>query len=233
MGGVLGLDGCKAGWIGIVLSETESATAVFGPTIDDVVSAATDLTPVTVIGVDIPIGIPESGPRQADALARQMLGSRASSVFSTPVRAALEADVFSEANELSRALSGKGLTRQSYALREKILEFDAYLARSRAEIIEVHPEVAFAQMNGTAVPWSKKTWAGHARRRELLARHGIELPRELGPAGAYAAVDDVLDAAAVAWIALHHAHGRSRSLPDPPEPMSRGGTGAIWISAGP
>jgi len=230
MSGVLGLDGCKAGWIGIVLSPAEPA-AVFGNTIDDVVAAASARIPIQVIAIDIPIGIPESGPRQADTQARRMLQSRASSVFSSPIRAALEAGSFAEANALSRELTGKGLTQQSYALREKILEIDGYLARSQAEIIEVHPEVAFAQMNGSPVPWSKKTWAGHERRRSLLAQRGIALPGDLGPAGAYASVDDVLDAAAAAWIARHHARGHTRSLPAPPELMSHDGRGAIWICA--
>ena len=233
MSGVLGLDGCKTGWIGIVLSDDAAPAAVFGHTVDRVVRAATDLMPISVLGIDIPIGLPESGPRQADALARQRLGSRASSVFSTPIRAALEAEPYAEANTLSRTMSGHGVSAQSYALREKILEIDGYLARSTVEIIEVHPEVAFAQMNGVAVPWSKKTWAGHERRRVLLAQQGIVLPTELGAAGAYASVDDVLDAAAAAWIAQHHARGESRSLPDPPEPMSNNGTGAIWIAAPP
>jgi predicted RNase H-like nuclease len=57
--------------------------------------------PITVLGIDIPIGLPESGPRLADALARQVLGSRASSVFSTPIRAALEAEPYAEANALA------------------------------------------------------------------------------------------------------------------------------------
>lgn len=92
--------------------------------------------------------------------------------------------------------------------------------------------MAFAQRNGSPVPWSKKTWAGHERRRRLLAEQGITVRSELGQAGAYAAVDDVLDAAAAAWVASAHARGTTRSLPDPPEPMSRGGRGAIWVVAG-
>jgi predicted RNase H-like nuclease len=227
--GVLGLDGCKAGWIGVVLSDHALLGAVFGGTVEQVVAAAGRLGQIRVIAIDIPIGIPEAGPRQADVLARQMLPGRASSVFSTPIRAAIEAATHAEANEASRRLSGKGLSAQSYALAQKILEIDRYLARATVPVIEVHPEVAFSQMNGVPVPWSKKTWAGHERRRALLAEQGIVVPNEIGDAGAYGGVDDVLDAAAAAWIARHHFAGTTRSLPDPPEPMSREGTGAIWI----
>lgn len=229
MSGVLGLDGCKAGWIGVVLVD-EVASAVFGSTADAVVQAAEAISTIDVIAIDIPIGIPEAGRREADALARAMLAGRASSVFSTPIRAALEATTFADANAASLALTGKGLSQQSYALRSKILEIDDYLGRATIPVIEVHPEVVFAQMNGmVAVPWSKKTWAGHERRRALLAEQGIVLSGELGVAGRYAASDDMLDAAAAAWIARLHAADETRSLPHPPEPMSNGGTGAIWI----
>lgn len=230
MSRVLGLDGCKAGWIGVVLAGEAPPTAVFGSTIDAVLRAAEGDAPIGVIAIDIPIGIPESGRREADSLARAMLAGRASSVFSTPIRDALEAPTFAEANAASLTRTGKGLSQQSYALRTKILEIDDYLTRATIPVIEVHPEVVFAQMNGLApVPWSKKTWAGHERRRALLAEQGIVLSGELGMAGQYAASNDMLDAAAAAWIARLHAEGGTRSLPHPPEPMSNGCTGAIWI----
>jgi predicted RNase H-like nuclease len=69
MSGVLGLDGCKAGWIGIVLADDDVRGAVFGGIVDHVVAGAERLSPIRVIAIDIPIGIPEAGPRQADALA--------------------------------------------------------------------------------------------------------------------------------------------------------------------
>ena len=34
--------------------------------------------------IDVPIGIPDVGPRRADLLARAFVGPRASSVFATP-----------------------------------------------------------------------------------------------------------------------------------------------------
>lgn len=229
MTGVLGLDGCKAGWIGVVLVGDEAA-AVFGSSVDAVVAAAEAISQIDIIAIDIPIGISETGRREADVLARRMLAGRASSVFSTPIREALEASTFAEANAASVALTGKGLSQQSYALGTKILEIDDYLARATVPVIEVHPEVVFAQMNGgIPVPWSKKTWAGHERRRALLAEHGIVLTGELGDAGRHAASDDMPDAAAAAWVARLHARGETTSLPHPPEPMSNGGTGAIWI----
>jgi len=231
MAAVLGLDGCKKGWIGVVLSPAASPAVMFGASVEEVVAAARALDSIEVIAVDIPIGLPESGSRQADALARKQLGSRSSSVFSTPIRACLEAETYADANRISKQLTRLGVTQQAYALRDKILEVDRYLSLSSTPIIEVHPEVAFAQMSGAPVAWSKKTWAGLAHRRQLLAEQGIMLADDIGDAGGFAAPDDVLDAAAAAWIALHHARGNTVSLPSPPEPMSHNASAAIWICA--
>jgi predicted RNase H-like nuclease len=60
-----------------------------------------------------------------------------------------------------------------------------------------------------------------------LRAAGIELPDDLGEAGA-AGVDDVLDAAAVAWSAHRIARGMARSLPEQPEPGPDGHAAAIW-----
>jgi predicted RNase H-like nuclease len=43
------------------------------------------------------------------------------------------------------------------------------------------------------------------------------------------AVDDVLDAAAVAWTARRYVDGAARSLPDPPEAFADGWPAAIWV----
>ena len=94
--------------------------------------------------------------------------------------------------------------------------------------MEAHPELSFAALAGAPLASRKSTWAGAAERRSLLERAGIVLPGDLGRAGAQAAVDDVLDAAAVAWTARRVAAGSARSLPDPPERFSDGIPCAIW-----
>ena len=43
-----------------------------------------------------------------------------------------------------------------------------------------------------------------------------------------ARVDDLLDAAAVAWTAARFARGDARRVPDPPERFSDGVAAAIW-----
>ena len=75
---------------------------------------------------------------------------------------------------------------------------------------------------------SKSTWAGAARRRQLLAGAGIVLDDDLGLAGEKAGADDILDAAVAAWTALRVARGQAQPIPDPPEVFSDGLPCAIW-----
>ena len=225
---VLGVDGCRTGWVGIVL-DGGRVTAVHGTTITEVLDKAGSDGGLACVAVDIPIGLPDTGRRQADVLARKALGSRWQSIFLTPVRPALLTADFAEAVALNRELAGEGLSRQAFALRTKVLEVDALVRDgARPVVVEVHPELSFAEMAGGPLAAGKKTWAGAQERRALLARHGIPVPEDLGPAGALAAVDDVLDAAAAAWSAGRCAAGLASSLPASPERFSDEIPCAIW-----
>ena len=100
---VMGVDACKKGWVGI----TSDVRGYFGATIEQLVATADSDGGVAVVGIDIPIGLPLSGTRQADALVRGLVGKRASSVFPTPSRAALLASSHAEGSALSVAANGK------------------------------------------------------------------------------------------------------------------------------
>lgn len=225
MARVLGVDACRSGWVGI----TSDLRGYQGVTIDALVAAAESDGEVAVVGIDIPIGLPTTGRREADVSARRTVGERWRSVFLTPIRAALEAPTYAEANALARQVIGKGISRQAYGLRTKILEVDAWLRTAERTVIEVHPEVSFRCLKGKPLPHPKSTWAGIEERRGLLRDVGIELPADLGEAGARAAVDDVLDAAAVSWTADRYAAGRATSLPEVPEQYDDGPAAAIWV----
>ncbi len=87
---VLGVDGCAAGWVGAVLVPgAPRPRVVVAPTIDLLVETVRADVDVLVVGIDIPIGLPDSSTRQADVLARRALPGRASSVFTTLTRACL------------------------------------------------------------------------------------------------------------------------------------------------
>jgi predicted RNase H-like nuclease len=227
-GRVLGVDACKAGWVGIALGGGP-ARAYFAVLIEELVLAAESDGPVEVIAIDIPIGLPDSGRRKADEQARAIVGPRrASSVFTTPVRTALEAGDYAAAVAENRRRAGQGISRQAWGLRAKLLQVDHWARQGGRRVVEVHPEVCFARLAGRQLTHSKATWAGVEERRALLSGAGIILTGLLGAAGAKAGVDDVLDAAAAAWTAQRVAVGRALCVPDIPETFSDGIPAAIW-----
>jgi predicted RNase H-like nuclease len=221
---VLGVDACRKGWVGI----SSDLRGYFGRDIHDLVAAAVEDGALSVIAIDMPIGLPTTGPRQADALARALLGRRAPSVFSTPVRAALAAGSHAEATAISVHATGKGLSQQAYALGRKILEVDRWARSAAQPVIEVHPEVCFATLTGHPLQHPKSTWSGSEERRRVLASTGLVVPSEVGMAGEIAGTDDVLDAAAASWTALRYATGQAVCYPATPERFGDGHEAAIW-----
>jgi len=226
---VLGVDACKGGWVGVALRAGHFDRALFAPTIRALAEEASTGGARGVIGIDMAVGLADAGIRQADRLARARVGRLASSVFLLPVRAAVEAPGFAEASVLHRSLTGAGLSLQAYGLRVKLLEVDSWVrSRPGPRVVEVHPEVAFATLRGRPLTLNKRAWGGMTLRRRLLADAGIELPDDLGEVGRVG-IDDVLDAAAVAWTAHRVATGRAQCLPDPPERFSDGLDAAVWF----
>ena len=147
----------------------------------------------------------------------------------TPVRAALLAETYAAGLAASRELTGMGISSQAYRLRAKILQVDRWRRGTlTCPVVEAHPELSFAAMAGAPLRDSKSTWAGAVRRRQLLADQGIDLDGDLRLAGLRVGVDDVLDAAAVAWTARRVAAGDARRMPAEPERFSDGVDCAIW-----
>jgi len=211
---VAGVDGYRKGWVAVSLDPSGDVQVSTHPTFSEVLSLS-----ARVIAVDIPIDPPGRGARPTDAAARAFVRGRASSVFETPPRAALEARTFAEASEISRTITGKGISQQAFALGSKILEVHA-LAEVDERVIEMHPEVSFCQLAGEALAESKHTFEGLERRRALLAAAGITLP------GAVPGVPeaDLLDAAAGAWTAARYSLSEARTFPS----EHRARLGAIW-----
>ena len=225
---VLGVDGCPGGWVGALLVPgAPRPRVVVAPTIEALVETVRAELDVQVVGIDIPIGLPDSSIRQADVLARRALPGRASSVFTTLTRPAYLAADRAAADAVNRGLSGQGVGAQAFALRAKILEVDAWLrSRPTVDVVEVHPEVSFTTMTGGPLP-GKRTPEGQQARLDALAAAGVARPSVLKGSGY--APDDVLDACAVAWSAHRRATGEARWLPDPPEVFSDGIRAAIVV----
>jgi predicted RNase H-like nuclease len=220
---VIGADAYPLGWVAVELRDGAFVRAMLASTLYEVVAGSSGST---VIGVDIPLGLLPDRWRVADTVAAEQLGPRRGSVFRVPPRPVWQQTDFAAANRVCRELTGAGLSRQSWALRPKLLEANAIWERHPGLLFEAHPELSFRAMAGAPLAHAKKTWSGQARRRALLARQGITLPEEIGPAG-QAPPDDVLDAAAVAWTAYRVATGVAASHPDPPEELN-GSKVAIW-----
>ncbi len=223
-----GADACGGGWVVVVIGDTGYLEAFTAPTIEEADAALAARADVAALCVDIPIGIPDAGSRQADILARGFIKPRGSSVFPTPIRAALLADTYAEAREASVAASGKSLSAQAYAIRERILDVDGYVGQSSVPIYEGHPEVSFRAMATEGLAESKKSYGGLALRYQLLKDEGIVVPYGIEKSLKGASTDDVLDAAAMAWSARRIAHGKGVSLPAEPEVFSGGWPSAIW-----
>jgi predicted RNase H-like nuclease len=231
---VTGVDACRRGWVAVTLEGagwpadqsdgTERAGTDAQPPgpapfrVDAVHVHATlarllDADEVGVVGIDMPLGLLESGWREADRAARGLLGPRRSSVFAIPPRAVWAQASYQAATRLCRELTGQGFSIQAWGLRAKLLEADRYRDTGRHRLYEVHPELAFCAMAGVPLAHSKHTAAGRDLRRELLSRAGIAVPVPVRAAP----VTDVMDAAAVAWSAWRIATGQAVVVPARPE----------------
>ena len=214
----LGVDGAGRGWV-----FADSRTRALG-----YVEQLPDLASAEVVAIDIPLGFPAIGARrESETAAAKLLARGRSSVFWTLPKRVYEVDTagmsgrdaYAAARAEALALTGSSISAQAWALRAKILHAQAFLSCAPGAVIEVHPEVAFTTMNQNRPPQhGKKTWLGSQERNRLLRQHGHDPNSYTGDCGP-AAVDDVLDAIAVAWVAQRHATGQTRPLgaPAPPD----------------
>jgi predicted RNase H-like nuclease len=227
---VLGVDACVAGWVGVLLGGDGRLTVHVASSIESLVAHVREGAEVAVVAIDIPIGLPDAGGRQADALARAALPGKGSSVFSTLTRSAYSADSYAGGREANLAATDgeRSASAQAWALGPKILQVDAWVRGDpRAAVIEVHPELCFARMSGAPILAAKRTDEGVALRREALGRAGIVAPPWYSGSGF--AEDDLLDACAALWTAVRHLNGESESLPAEPEVFSDGLPAAIFV----
>ncbi|MCB2413077.1 DUF429 domain-containing protein [Demequina sp. TTPB684] len=221
---VLGLDGCKKGWVVAVAESGRLIDMFIAKDVGQAIDVAGRRWDIDAVVIDMPIGLADTIPRVADEQARQRLGERRSSVFDVPIRKALEAGSTAEANRISKEITGRGVGSMSYALRDKVFEIDEFVRSASVTVREGHPEVSFAGLAGRPLSYYKKTLPGALERRALLESVGllpavdaeIALKRQ-------AAFDDINDAAIMAWTALRVTAGEAESLPETPGVFSMDG----------
>lgn len=237
---VVGLDGCRAGWVAAFVSPGHDGVRL------RVIEHFTDIFAAPeepcIVAVDIPIGLPaDTGPcgRGPERAVRRLLGDRQSSVFAVPSRAAIYARDYREACRVALQTSDppKKVSKQLFMIAPKIREVDETLRHApslASRVFEVHPEVAFWRLNGNrALSEPKKVKGrpfapGLALRRRLLVQHGFAeaATEEAAPSGA--AIDDLLDALACAAIARRVLARVAVPFPDPPLRDEFGLPIAIW-----
>lgn len=197
---VLGVDGCRAGWIYAVRFPVSGE---FHVAIADSVTSVLDGPGKGAKSgmIDIPIGLAERGRRRCEIEARRLIGARRSSVFPSPTRGMLDFHTYEEANAYGKE-NGAGLSRQSWAIIPKIREVDrAMTPLLQATFCEGHPEVAFTRLIGSPCASSKRTKDGIRERSNALRRAGLqaldeafEQVRRRYPRQSDFAIDDFLDA---------------------------------------
>jgi predicted RNase H-like nuclease len=201
---VAGIDGCRSGWLVVTVpSDSEGADAAVEcvPNLDGVI-ADLDTDRLAAAAIDIPIGLPAVGPRRCDVEARKLIVPRHNSVFPAPARGVLRATTFREALARSRAIGGKGISKQLFAILPKIAAVDAIMTPERQrQLVEVHPEVSFRVLAGHEMSHHKATPDGRSERLAALRPvfPAIESQSDVRLTGV--APDDVLDGFVAAWSA--------------------------------
>lgn len=218
MSWVVGIDGCKGGWIAVgqrvqggevcfrVLSHLNELEAAFAG--------------CQLAAIDMPIGLTEGDRRRADVEARKFISPRGSSVFNSPPRPLLGEQDYDSAKALCHELAEWKPTLQSWGLVPKMREVDAFVepGEVRERVWEIHPEVSFRVLLGEGLTHSKHVPEGLQIRKALLEdpfAGAWEMGREIIPKR-YADDHDLLDALAALWSAWRILRGEARFFPKPP-----------------
>lgn len=252
MADIVGVDGCKAGWVSVQGVRADALRLVVYRTFSELLK---HVPKRYSIAVDMPIGLPDrvtGAGRAPEKLVRPMLGARQSSVFSIPARPAVEMGgqmngkteddypLHRRASALAQSLSdpAKGVSIQAFYLFPKILEIDELLRADntlQSRVFESHPEVAFTVLNGgNPMREPKKIKgrinpAGMDERRTLLAKFGVTASFLTSKPPTGVGADDVLDAAVCWLVARRIEQSQAISFPDPPDRDAYGLPVAIWV----
>jgi predicted RNase H-like nuclease len=229
---VAGVDACKKGWF-LVLREVEQGT-IRHRRIDSLSEVFGQPGDPRLVAVDIPIGLlthGRKGGRECDKAAREILRKpRSNSVFSPPVRPALNCFDYPNALRVNRASSPEhvGISQQCFGLFKKIREADNLVTPGLQERIrEVHPELCFFELNGRK-PMShgkkQRGGLGLQERRKLLCNEGFSSVIKYATSypRSEIAEDDVLDACAACWTAMRILENAAVRIPSDPLYDSKG-----------
>lgn len=227
---IAGMDGTSEGWVMVVCDDNLGhPRALF---VNRLVELQRDLR---VVAVDVPIGLPQSGARVADILARRALGkARSSSVFPCPVRPALGASSWTEACALTERADGRRVSKQTFAILPKIAEADAFVRSdpwAHRTIHEVHPELSFAKWSGAPMVHGKKSLLGREERLRLIATtfgSGVFEDVRQSLHSHHVGWDDLADAFAAVWTASRILVDKAKRFPEERVVDAQGVPMQIW-----
>ncbi len=222
-----GIDGCKAGWILITFDENPEYRIIEKN--EDFLNALLEFDRVFI---DMPIGLEdEEYTRECDKELRKTLGAEyAPSVFSPPIRPALHAPSYVEANMQSYEYTEKKLTVQAWNITPKIRLLDQLLSEHeelKETVLESHPELIFMNLNGGMIYQKKNTKKG------LRHRLGLIIDREEIADDFFRDIkeeyrrnqvdeDDIVDSMALALAAKQSIENGIKTIPKNPPVDSEG-----------
>ncbi|RMD96003.1 MAG: DUF429 domain-containing protein [Bacteroidetes bacterium] len=170
----IGLDGCSGGW---VASLYDAHTNDIQLSFFEKLKAGKDLySAAETVWIDMPIGLSGDGiTRTIDYTMRIHLRWRKSSVFFPPSYEALSKSVYEEANRINKLIYGKGLSKQAWNLRKKILELFDFLQTNPIlleKFKESHPELVFQSEWPREYPLSSKNLhLGYVQRIQVIGKY--------------------------------------------------------------
>ena len=205
---IIGIDGTLTGWVASIGSSRNTClpTIKFYEKLDRLLAEY----PNSVVVIDMPIKLNKKKYlRECDVLAKKYLGKDfQSSVFIPPLKKVLQCRTYNEANKLSKEMTGKGLSKQSWYLKNKINEVQD-LTKIYNKIYEGHPECSFKMLKNETLNEKKKSVLGIFERLDLLRKAGLDhsLLRIEMEKNSKIKIDDVLDSMVLFITALRIVKG--------------------------
>ena len=215
----IGVDGCKGGWVAAILKQGNLIVEKFS-TINDIVNHYPEFDEIIV---DMIIGLPSNKDHvRPDTYARRIIKERASTVFTSPCRQAINAKTKADAYMENERVLGKKFTPLTLGIFPKILELDSFFTDNpqyKNIIKESHPEVCFAKLNGRTMLSKKIDIDGILERINLLSQYIPELNHNkltILSKSIKCKIDDIIDAICLSVTANLAAQGYYETIPNDP-----------------
>lgn len=221
----IGIDGCKGGWIAASLEGSRLNIERFS----SITEIMNDYPDTKSILIDMPVGLQSAtAHKRPDTYARQIIRERASTVFPAPCRQAIYAETVSRAYEENERVLGKKFTPLTVGIIPKIREVDLFLQNNsyyKNRVLESHPEVCFAILNGRTLMSKKNEFDGMNERIFILQKYIPTLRvNNISDASKQfkCMMDDIIDAICLAVVGTFMAENKYYSIPPNPMPDDTG-----------